>query len=186
MLREPKSGASRADIVVVSKTEEDISSDEMSKIADQVSRYGIRKTIFSYMRYRDSMEFSSGEKMPIAYLRNCDVIIVAGIAKPQAFISFVKENAKSTAEFLFKDHHQFTSGEIIKIKERYQELVTRNNGPVLVVTTRKDWMRLNSSELKHLHQSLPLAVIDIEVCFHQDGSKVLSELIEASIRQKGF
>jgi tetraacyldisaccharide 4'-kinase len=114
------------------------------------------------------------------------VIIVAGIAKPQPLIDFVNENAKSITEFIFKDHHQFTSGEIIKIKESYQTIAAKNNGPVVVLTTRKDWMRLNSSELKHLHQSLPLAVIDIEVCFHRDGSKVLNELIEASIKQKGF
>ena len=183
-LREPKSGVKRADVVIVSKSPENISQELKNQITNKISGYGIKQTMFSYMRYGDTMKFGSGEKMPIAYLRNCDVIIVAGIAKPKPLIDFVNENAKSITEFIFKDHHQFTSGEIIKIKESYQAIVAKNNGPVVVLTTRKDWMRLNSSELKHLHQTLPIAVLDIEVCFNQSITNSLVDLIEHAINQK--
>jgi tetraacyldisaccharide 4'-kinase len=182
-LREPKSGVKRADVVIVSKSPEKISLSEMNEVRSNIQKYGVQKVLFSYMRYSESMEFLSGEKMPIAYLQNCNVIVVAGIANPKPFIEFANSNAKSVTEFIFKDHYQFSSGDIIKIKTQYNQLLSQNS-PVVILTTRKDFMRFNTSELKHLIQNLPLAFIDIEVCLNENNDYNLVELIQYLITQK--
>ena len=182
-LREPKSGVTRADVVIVSKSPEKISASEMQEVRTNIQKYGIQKVLFSYMRYSESMEFLSGEKMPIAYLQNCNVIVVAGIANPKPFIEFANSNAKSVTEFIFKDHYQFSSGDIIKIKVEYNKLLSQNS-PVVILTTRKDFMRFNTSELKHLIQNLPLAFIDIEVCMNEKNDSNLIDLIQKAIHQK--
>jgi tetraacyldisaccharide 4'-kinase len=182
-LREPKSGVTRADVVIVSKSPERISSSEMNEVRSNIQKYGVEKVLFSYMRYSESMVFLSGEKMPINYLRNCNVILVAGIANPSPFIEFAISNSKSVTEFIFKDHYQFSSGDIIKIKAQYNQLLSQNS-PVVILTTRKDFMRFNTSELQHLIQNLPLAFIDIEVCLHENNGYDLTELIQQLIIQK--
>jgi tetraacyldisaccharide 4'-kinase len=182
-LREPKSGVKRADVVIVSKSPEHINANEMQQISTKIKKYGVSKVVFSYMRYSESMEFLSGEKMPIAYLRNCNVILVAGIANPKPFIEFANSFSKSVKEFIFKDHHPFSSGDIIKIKNEYNQLLSQNS-PVVILTTRKDFMRFNTSELKHLMQNLPLAFIDIEVCLQENNNCNLLDLIQNSINQK--
>ena len=182
-LREPKSGVKRADVVIVSKSPEKISSSEMNEVRSNIQKCGVQKVLFSYMRYSESMEFLSGEKMPIAYLQNCNVIVVAGIANPKPFIEFANSNAKSVTEFIFKDHYQFSSGDIIKIKSEYNRLLSQSL-PIVILTTRKDFMRFNTFELKHLIQNLPLAFIDIEVCLNENNDYDLMELIQHSIIQK--
>lgn len=182
-LREPKAGVKRSDVVIVSKSPEQIDANEMKQISAVIKTYGVAKILFSYMRYSESIEFLSGEKMPVDYLRNCNVILVAGIANPKPFIDFANSIAKSVAEFVFKDHHPFSSGDIIKIKNEYNRLISQNS-PVLVLTTRKDFMRFNTSELKHLLQNLPLAFIEIEVCLHKNNDDHLIDLIQNSINQK--
>ncbi|MFM7015168.1 MAG: tetraacyldisaccharide 4'-kinase [Bacteroidota bacterium] len=183
-LREQKSGVKRADVMIVSKSPENLSDSDIAAVSKKIQSFGVYKILFSYIRYRESMEFSDGEKMPIAYLRNCHVILVAGIANPSPFIEFVKSSAKSMAEFVFDDHHVFTSGEILKIKQSYEQSLNRLNSPIVILTTRKDWMRLNSSELKHLHQSLPIAVLDIEIGFHERSANLLLTWVKDSINSK--
>jgi len=58
------------------------------------------------------------------------------------------------------------------------------NSPVVILTTRKDFMRFNTSELKHLIQNLPLAYIDIEVCLNENIDCNLMDLIQHTINQK--
>lgn len=182
-LREPKSGVKRADVVVVSKSPYNIDANEMKQISSAIKAYGVTKVLFSYMRYSETIEFLSGEKMPVDYLRNCNVIIVAGIANPKPFIDFANSIAKLVIEFVFKDHYSFSSGDIIKIKNEYNRLLNQDT-PVVILTTRKDIMRFNTSELKHLLQNLPLAFIDIEVCLHENNDCHLMDLIQNSINQK--
>ena len=182
-LREPKAGVKRADVVVVSKSPYNIDANEMKQISAVIKTFGVAKILFSYMRYSETIEFLSGEKMPVDYLRNCNVILVAGIASPKPFINFVNSIAKSVSEIIFKDHHPFSSGDIIKIKNEYNQLISQNS-PIVILTTRKDFMRFNTSELKHLLQNLPLAFIDIEVCLHKNNDGHLMDIIQNSINQK--
>jgi len=182
-LREPKSGAKRADLVIVSKSPEKINLNDMQEISTAIKKYGVSKVIFSYIRYSETMEFLNGEKTTLAYLRNCNVVLVAGIANPKPFIEFVASVSKSVTEFIFKDHYQFSSGDIIKIKNEYNRLFGMNS-PVVILTTRKDFMRFNTSELKHLIQNLPLAFIDIEVCLIENNESDLMELLQNAINKK--
>ena len=182
-LREPKSGVKRADVVIVSKVPENTPYAEMNLIKESIQEFGIKKVLFSYLRYSPSMFFLSGEKMPIAYLRNCNVVLVAGIANPKPFLDFANSNAKSVTEYIFKDHYQFSSGDIIKIKAEYNRLLNQN-APVVILTTRKDFMRFNTPELKHLIQNLPLAFIDIEVCMNEMDYGDLMDMIHHAIKLK--
>ena len=129
------------------------------------------------------MFFLNGEEMPVAYLRNSHVIVVAGIANPKPFIEFVKSSAKSVTEIIFNDHHQFSSGDIINITSKYNQLLKRDSN-VIILTTRKDFMRLNIPELKHLIQNLPIAYIDIEVCLNEMNYGDLMDMIHHAINQK--
>ena len=66
------------------------------------------------------------------------VLVVAGIARPQRFVSAVRELGLSVAgEMLFRDHYWFTARDIARI-----EAVARERGAAWVATTEKDAVRL--------------------------------------------
>ena len=182
-LREPKSGVKRADLVIVSKAPEKISAVEMQQISSVVKSYGVPQVVFSYLRYREYIAFFSGQEKPIDYLKNCKLLLVAGIANPKPFIEFVNTVALSVDEFIFNDHHAFSSGDIIKITTKYNQLLSEKL-PIVVLTTRKDFMRFHTPELKHLIQKLPLAYLDIEVFLHDNNECSLIDLLHQSINQK--
>lgn len=182
-LREPKSGVSRADVVIVSKTPTSILENEIIHITNKIKKYGVDKVLFSSIRYSESIHFSSGEIMPITYLRNCHVVLIAGIANPKPFIDFINSVSLSVSEFVFSDHYQFSSGDIIKIKN-HCNLLSIQNTPFVILTTRKDFMRLNIPELKHLIQNMPLAFIDIDVFINTNNKFNLIDIIQNNINKK--
>lgn len=176
-LRECRRGVKRADAVIVSKTSPlpDLSAFEI--IDRKIRSYGIHEVFFSYIRYREYIESGSGAKLRVQDLKNRKVMVVAGIAKPAPLISFVKAHAGEVLTELYSDHHAFTAGDLTALTKKFNMFAAAQNEEALIITTRKDYMRLNSPELAHLLKRLPVMILDIEVCFHTFGQQKFDHYI---------
>lgn len=88
---------------------------------------------------------------------NTPLLLVTGIANPQR----IKENTPQNHwvdQLVFPDHHPFNHTDIQQIQQRFHQL--KQSHPELVIaTTRKDWVKLQSIWPK----KLPLAVISATV-----------------------
>ena len=51
-----------------------------------------------------------------------------------------------------------------KVKKAYDNIINANK---IIVTTEKDWMRLQKSQLMHMVNDLKIFYIPIEVAFHE-------------------
>ncbi len=160
-LREPISGAKRADIIVVTKCPGDITEDQQNEVAQLLQPMPQQKLFFSYMRYSDEIEFENGAKEAIDFLRNKAVLLLSGIDNPAPLATFLKTQCTSFDQQLFADHHPFTAGDLTNVRKKFDKFVGSGRG--IIITTRKDLMRLQSSELKVVLKGIPLAVVDITV-----------------------
>lgn len=132
-LREVRSGANRADIIVVTKCPGNIASEKMDEIRKKIEGYlKVSKPIFfSYINYDDCL-YSENEKISITEFQFVDKLVVSGIAKPEPFFAYLQAAKKST--MVFPDHHNFSENDIKMI------LGTANGRKI--VTTEKDFVRL--------------------------------------------
>ena len=130
-LRESKSGAKRADVVIVTKCPANFSLDEQNKIKAKLKLDFNQELYFSYIDY-DEFIYSEDKSMTVSEIKNVDKLLLAGIAKPELFFRHLEKKDDDT--MVFPDHHHFTELDISSIKYLAMEM--------LIITTEKDFVRL--------------------------------------------
>jgi tetraacyldisaccharide 4'-kinase len=144
-LRESRSGAQRADAIVVTKCPATLSEEQKYLIKQKIKQYAKAPVYFSSIVY-DDFVFSKTASVPVTTIQQTACVLVAGIAKPSSFFNYLK-NSESIC-LTYPDHHHFTESDIQQIKQQ--------TGDKMLVTTEKDYVRLKDSELKEQLYFLPI------------------------------
>ncbi|QED36279.1 tetraacyldisaccharide 4'-kinase [Antarcticibacterium arcticum] len=135
-LREPVTGAKRAQIIVVTKCPPTLGADKQERIRKKLKLRDYQHLYFSYIAYAGVLVNNLGE-FPIQQFSGKEIGLVTGIANPQPFINYVEQEGLKFTHFNFPDHHIFTSNELSLFKDLE-----------VIITTEKDYMRLKDV-LKH-------------------------------------
>lgn len=142
-LRESRSGAERANLIIVTKCPKALSDEEQNTIRNKI---GLDKDIFfTYVDY-DEKVYSDENHKDVSDLKNVENLLIAGIAKPEPFFNYLK-GANDTI-MSFPDHHNFSDADLLEIKNK-----ANNN---LIITTEKDFVRLNGKLPKEQLFYLPI------------------------------
>lgn len=154
-LREPKNGAERANVIVVTKCPKDIGESEKRSIGERINANKNQSVFFSYIEYSDAL-VSANSKIEIKNLSN--LTLVTGIANSKPLVDFLKAKKMKFEHLNFKDHHEFSQKDIEVLKTK-----------ALILTTEKDFMRLKHFEaLKDKLFYIPITVvIDNETKFNK-------------------
>ena len=138
-LREPRSGAQRAQIVVVTKCPNNLSNAEKKVIQRRLKLNSNQQLFFSSIVYDDFI-YSDQEKESIQTLKNKNFTLVTGIANATPMVDYLKHLGLKFEHLSFPDHHTFSKKEL--------ELIASKP---LVLTTEKDASRLQSLVHKDLY-----------------------------------
>lgn len=130
-LRESRSGAKRAKIVIVTKCPRDLAVEQQSKIRAKLNLNENQELYFSFIDY-DDFVYSEQTTIDFKSVLEEPKVLVAGIARPDSFFNFLKQ--KGDLCLSFPDHHDFSAADIEAIKMKA--------GNKKVVTTEKDYVRL--------------------------------------------
>lgn len=153
-LREPKAGAQRANIIVVTKCPVNISKNDKNKILNKIKPTIHQHVFFSFIEYANSVE--NGQSVMTLNSLN-KFTLITGIANPKPLVSFLKTKSLEFKHLNFGDHYEFLEQDI-KEFEKHDFLIT----------TEKDFMRLKQyTSLKSKLFYLPIKlVIDNELKFN--------------------
>ena len=154
-LREPRHGAKRAHIIVVTKCPIDLNENDKSNIIKQLNVEKQQHVFFSFINYDESV-YSLEGSLKLEDLN--DFALVTGIANANTLIQYLKHKDLKFEHLNYSDHHNFS-------KEDIQMLETK----ALIITTEKDFMRLKQYEsLKNKLFYLPIRIhIDNEPKFNK-------------------
>lgn len=148
-LRESRSGARRANLIIVTKCPATLSLDEQNKIKRSLLRRDDKaenqELYFSFVDYDDFI-YSEDKAINVEEIRNVDKLLLAGIAKPRPFFEHLKSNNEDC--LTFPDHHHFVEKDILDIKNKSQNKI--------IITTEKDFVRLKGSIPKEQLFYLPI------------------------------
>lgn len=173
-LREFRSGAQRADSIIVSKCPSLITEEERAFFVHQLTRYAKDVPVaFSAVTY--------GETVPIfkTALKPTSWLLVTGIARPQPLIDHLTSQNALLGHMQYPDHHDFSEAQSMDVMNAYLKLKNPNAG---VLITEKDYARL-SSATKELWKGLPLFYIPISVKFIE-GEELLLQNIKRAVDLK--
>jgi len=161
-LRECRSAAKDADIIIVTKSPATIPTLEEKMVLSKIKPLPHQKVYFS------SIEF--GTLTPITQkAKNIQsdniqsAVAFCGIANPYPFLEYVNKRFSEKQTLVFSDHHNFKDSDIKKIYKYYDRSMRKN---CAVITTEKDAIRLMDSEFKNEIEQLPVFYIPITVKFN--------------------
>ena len=158
-LREPRSGANRANIIVVTKCPDNLQETDKPLFLKRINADKNQHVFFSSIAYAETL--LSGEKtMNVEDLTS--FCLVTGIANPRPLTDFLESKNLKFEHLNFNDHHNFTPADIAELSKKE-----------LIVTTEKDFMRLKDYEV--LKSKLFYLPISITV----DKTSKFSSLIKA-------
>jgi len=129
-LREPRSGAKRADIIVVTKCPNNVSDNKKKAILDCINPLANQMVFFSEIEYSETLH-SNNDSKPMTFLKGKKFTLVSGIANANPLLKYLNEEGYNYEHLNFKDHHSFSENEI-------KLMCTKE----LILTTEKDFTRL--------------------------------------------
>jgi len=129
-LREPKSGANRADVIVVTKCPSTVSDAEKNKIKNNLKPLQHQHVFFSSIIYSNTIK-NAVEEMHLEELKGRKFTLVTGISNARPLVEHLNSEGLRFDHLNFNDHHDFSEKDIELIKSKG-----------LIVTTEKDFMRM--------------------------------------------
>jgi tetraacyldisaccharide 4'-kinase len=156
-LREPKQGANRAQIIVVTKCPTNLSEVDKEVVIKRLKPKPHQNVFFSSIRYSDVV-VSEIKRINVTDLK--EFTLVTGIANANPLINFLTEKKFNFEHLNFKDHHDFSEKEISILEQKQ-----------LIITTEKDFMRLK--QYMTLKDKLYYLPIEVEI----KNSKKFNSLI---------
>jgi len=146
-LREYISGADRAHYVIVTKCPDRVAYSKLQKVQFDLKLKSHQKIYFSRIGY-DSMIHGKTESFDLEYLKDKPFTLVTGIANPKPLVDFLKRKNFNFKHDSYSDHHNFSNTEIQNLNKKD-----------VILTTEKDYMRLQPKLKKFAIYYLPIKTI---------------------------
>ena len=191
LLREFPRAARFADAVIVTKIPDGADTDESAW------RYRLhikphQQLFFTRFHYEQPIPVTpKAQKMDLQSVRN--MVVLTGIAHPKPLIEHLRRDVKfcvSTTtgklnvvkHYAFPDHHNFTPKEIQSIYDQHFDNI---GDECVLVTTEKDWMRLQAEHIRNIVSLLPIFVVPVQVEFVTENQRdTFNEIVKDHVRGK--
>lgn len=170
-LREFRSGAKRADIIIVTKCPEHISTDEQHKLIQEIAPLKNQKVFFTYQTFSEPAGLYIND---LAADANADVLLFAGIAYTNSLEKHLSGIFKSVTTIKYSDHKDYSKETIGEILTRYNSIVSDNK---IIMTTEKDAVKLQSKEFEELFRDVKIFYQPMEIEFTDSCKTDFNKLI---------
>jgi tetraacyldisaccharide 4'-kinase len=137
-LRESRKGASRSDLILVTKCPENLSTDQQNIIIQKLEKYN-RPVFFTTIKYASQLK--GFKEIILKDLKHYTVLLITGIANPKPMLQYLNKNQVNFQHLQFNDHHDFSEKEIVNIKHQFDKIEAEQK---IILTTEKDFMRLEN------------------------------------------
>ena len=163
-LRDIKSAAKRANIIVVSKSPKELNEEEKQQIISKLKPVEKQKVFFSSLEYAPLKPLNKAAEQGSSENAN-SVLAFCGIANPKPFVEELKSHYKTVDFIPFGDHHAYSENDIKTVLRRFESLDGANK---IIVTTEKDTTRLTNSPYLCQFECAPLYELPVSVRFHDE------------------
>lgn len=164
-LRDVKTSSKRADIIVVTKCDPDLTQKEKNETIQEIKSSPEQRFFFTTMEYDNVYHLFTKEKKIVEHETN--VLLVCGIANPEPLKDFTEKTYKNYESIIFNDHHIFDTDDLKNIKHKFSKINSDNK---IILTTEKDGVRL--MKFQNELESLPIYILPFKHKFlFNEGEK---------------
>ncbi len=175
-LREPTIGYKRADILMVTKTDRIFSPLTQQNIIEEIKPKPYQSCYFSYLVYGNLLPLTIKARYESEFRKKKlnSVLLVTGIANPYPIHDHLNKLCNELVTITFADHHKYSTKDVYKIKEVFENIHSKNK---LVITTEKDSIRLQKTELLEILSGIPVYYLPIQMEIHKSHGITFNERV---------
>lgn len=173
-LREWPSGASRADIIIVTKCPNSITEEQRDDFIEKLSIDAHQRVYFTRYIYGSPYYMYNGSQR-LQLSEDHNVILVSAIAGTDYLNRYLEEQVNFVHPLSFEDHHDFSKHEVAQFKRVYDNMDLQKK---YILTTEKDAIRLDKHREFLLKERLPIFVLPLKVQFLFDKEEAFQSQIK--------
>lgn len=183
-LRESAGNMHRADIILVTKSPDDLSPIQRRLIVKEIDKAPYQNLYFTTIVYNDPLPVFDTDNST-SYSRpddseDCGIILVTGIANPGPLKRYLERKYRKITHLSFSDHHNYNDDDLASVTNAWSSL----RSPVkYIITTEKDAVRFR--EFSNIAESLKTAFyyIPVGIDFLNDDREEFDNLIIDYVRK---
>lgn len=160
LLREYRKGYNRADIIVVTKCPSQISAIEQEKIKQKIKPLAHQKIFFSFFTYNGLINCTT--KAAVNPSKNTFVYFFGGIANTSSVQQYLSKNFSNFYIRKLTDHVTYSNTLLNSIVKDFKSVKAKEK---ILITTQKDWVKLNVEAFKYFTTEVDLNILPVEVDF---------------------
>ena len=165
-LRESIGNMRRADIILITKSPENISPIQRRLIVKEMSKAAYQNLYFTSLTYKDPLPvFDNTDPeethLDISQCEGCGIVLITGIANPLPLKVYLQKTFGEIIHLSFPDHYNYKEKDIIGISSAYNDLKSPTK---YLFTTEKDAVRLR--EFTNIAEPIRSAFYYIPVGIH--------------------
>lgn len=164
-LRESKGNMRRADVILITKSPENLSAVQRSLIVNELDKSPYQNLYFTSVSYKPPVpvfeHIHSGIQSDFSKSAGCGVVLVTGIANPQPLKEYLQKSYDEIIHLSFPDHYNFREKDLAGISSAYNDLKSATR---YLFTTEKDAIRLR--EFTNIAEPVKIAFFYIPVGVH--------------------
>jgi tetraacyldisaccharide 4'-kinase len=164
-LRESAGNMRRADIIIISKSPENISPIQRRILVKEIDKAPYQNLYFTSMAYKDPLPVfegipPAGNIPDMSGSEECGIVLVTGIANPQPLKEYLQKSFKEITHLSFPDHYNFKEKDLHTIDSAFRNLKSSCR---YLITTEKDAVRLRefiniAEPLKSVFFYIPIGI----------------------------
>jgi tetraacyldisaccharide 4'-kinase len=178
-LRDTIHAASRADIIIVTKSHKVLSPITRTRITDILKPEPHQSLYFSYLEYGEFEPLFDEYKQTIPK-KIRTIILFSGIANSYPLQEHLQQLGDELHAIDFPDHHVYRRKDIEKVIKKYEDAFTKKK---IIVTTEKDAMRLMNSPYISTLQNLPVYYKPVRVKLHKPDDERFDNQILTYVKE---
>jgi len=134
-LRENTAGLKRADAIIVSKSPEQLTTQEQEKIKQRYLKISTQYIYFTTIKYTNLQPIIvANSEILLNKLSEYNVLLVTGIANAYSIKNFLNKTCLSFKHLAYPDHYNYQLEDLQRIEKEYELLGEKK----IVITTEKD------------------------------------------------
>ncbi len=183
-LRESASNMHRADIILVTKSPENLSPIQRRLIVKEMEKAPYQNLYFTTIVYKDPLPVFGQENGCPTLLaeepEDCDILLVTGIANPDPLKKYLANKNRKIVHLTYADHHNYSEDDLKEIINAWNSL---KSSVKYIITTEKDAVRFR--EFSNIAESIKTAFyyIPVGIDFLNDDRDEFDNLIIDYVRK---
>ena len=167
-LRDVRKSSKRAEIVIVTKCNATINSEEKNEIRRELKLLPHQQLFFSQISYASPYHIFN--KSIYEMSESSNLLLVTGIANPKPLKAFLAEQVHSFDMLRYPDHHIFSSTDLKDMLKHFEKIKSKDK---IILTTEKDAVRLKKFE-KEL-SNFPVYALPIKMHFLFNETQIFND-----------